>query len=654
LADRITTVRIRCLIPARLGRIYLAVLLATASALLLSGVALAHARLLRSNPEEGAVLSEPPPVVYLWFDEPVAVEFSTVKLLDANAQPVGEAALRSDPSDPTLVIASLPALQTGVYSLIWKVFSNTDSHFTRGTLVFGVGQPPNASTTPQLSTQTEVSIPPVEVALRTLNYATLAVLTGSLIVAGIVLRPSAFNITAQEAVNAARQRLRALGLGSALLALIVGVGWLAWQAANLGRDPVTVLVGTRFSALWLARQISLLFALIALVGISRKWIGAWLTAGLAVVALAVIQALSSHAAGLSAQAALAVAADALHMLAAGAWVGSLFALLAGLLPLLWSSREEAQAVALGGWRRFGIVAAISVGGVASTGLYNAARQVASIDAWIATPYGQLLAGKVVLFLIVGLAGLTNSMLLHPRLAAIIGAVLRRPPGWTPFRRERLPIVLLVEAGLAVFILVASSLLTAAPPARGPEFEPPRPAVKPPTSLTLQADDLLVTVMIRPNKPGLNILSVDALNTRRPLPAEILRVLVRLTYLEQDFGTQTLTLDPEDTETYGLSTSALSLPGAWRVQVAVRRKGMEDSVADFDWQVESLAPAAQPRPVILSNAPIGLVLMVLAVGLAIGTVLAGVGLTLSTPPSASAEAGGSATVERQHPWIDPSN
>jgi copper transport protein len=645
-------VRTGYLIHARLGRVYLAAALAVLAALLARGVVLAHARLLRSNPEEGAVLAEAPPQVYLWFDEPVAVEFSSVRLLDANAQPVGAAALRNDPSDPTLLIAALPGLSSGVYTLYWKVLSNTDSHFTQGTLVFGVGQAVGAAAPRPVAAQ--VSIPPAEAALRTLNYATLALLIGSLIVARVILRPEAFGASARDTVNAARRRLNTLGLGAAALALIVGFGWLAWQVAVLGYGTWSGLPGTRFGVLWLARQISALTVFMALIAARRGWRGAWPGAGLAIAALAIIQALGGHAAGLPRQTALAVAADALHLLAAGAWVGSLFALLVALLPLLWSNWDEAKAVALGGWGRFGIVAVVSVGGVAATGLYNAARQVASVDAWISTLYGQVLAGKVLLFLMVGLAGLTNSMLLHPRLAAIIGAALRRPRGWTPLRRERLPIILLAEAGLAAVILVASSLLTAAPPARGPEFEPPRAVVKPPSSLTLPADDLLVTLAIRPNKPGLNILSVDVLNTRRPAPAEILRVLVRLTYLEEDLGTQTVILDSEDSETYRLSTSLLSLPGAWRAQVAVRRYGLEDSVADFDWQVESLAPAAPPRPVILSNAPLGPALTVLAVGLAIGAVFAGVWLKLSMHPFAASEAVASAANESQPSWIDPSN
>lgn len=594
-----------------------------------AGVASAHARLFRSNPEDGAVLAEAPQEVYLWFNEPVVVEFVSVELLDADAQPVGAIALRGDASDPTLVIASIPTLQTGVYSLTWKVLSNTDNHVTQGTLVFGIGQMAGVPVRPPA--QTEASVPMVEVALRVVNYAALSVLIGSLAIAGLVLRRKGFDPSAHEAINAARRRIWMLSVGAAVFALAIGFGWLAWQSVAAERGPFDLL-RTRFGVLWLARQCSLLILLIILAATHRERLWGQFVASLSVVALAGIEALNSHAAGLPNQTVLGVVVDTVHLLAAGAWVGSLFALLVGLLPLLRSHQEDWRAVALGGWRRFGAVATLSVGVLAATGLYNMARQVASIDAWVATLYGQVLTAKIGVFLMVGLAGLGNSMLLHPRLAAVIGSILRRPVGWRPFHPNRLPILLLTEAGLAVLVFVFTSVLTAAPPARGPEFEPPNLADKTPSSLSQTPGDLLVNLSIRPNKPGLNIISVGAFNTRRPPPAEILRVLVRLTYLEKDLGTQTLVLEPAEQDIYRLSSSAMSLPGAWRAQVVVRRKGMEDSVADFDWRIEPLALAVPPRPVMISNAPIASALTLLAVGLVVCTGLAAIGFRLVRDPS----------------------
>jgi len=595
-------------------KISLALFLAILFALVTYGLALAHARLLRSNPEDGAVLTEPPREVYLWFDEPIAVEFSSVEVFNANAQSVGAGTLRNDPSDPTLVVVSLPEFPEGVYSLNWKMFSNADSHFTRGVFVFGVGQAAVAIPTP--SAQTEISLPPVEVILRALNYATLAAMVGSLLTAGLILRMDSNDSSAREAIASARGRVWWLAITGAALALVVGFGLLAWQTSTLGRGLFDDLLTTRFGRLWLVRQWSLLIFILAAFPAGRDRAWAWIAAVLAALTLAVTQALNSHAAGLPERAILAVLASALHLLTAGAWVGSLFALLISLLPVLGSHRK----IALEGWRRFGLLAVFSMGLMASTGLYNASRQVASVDAWLATVYGQLLTGKTALFLIVGLLGLINSSLLHPRLATVIAAVLRRPAGWTLIQPGRLPLILLAEAGAAILIFFASGLLTAAPPARGPEFDPPQAIERPPSSLTLSADDVLVTLTIRPNKPGLNILVVDAVNTRRPPPAEIARVLVRLKYTGQDLGAQTLILEPETASRYRLSTNTLSLAGAWEAQVVVRRQGMEDSIAGFNWQVESLAPAAPPRPVVISNASIETTLTLLAVGVISLTVL----------------------------------
>lgn len=582
-------------------RPWLAIGLTALLALSTVRLASAHARLLHSNPEDGAVLKEAPREVYLWFDEAVAPEFSALDVLSADGQPVGSGALRGDPTDPTLLVATLPELTDGVYVLSWKVFSDIDSHDTRGTLVVGVRRAFDASARP--ASQVESPPPPLEVALRALNYATLSVLVGGLLVVTLILHPDRFEASLGDAVVAARRRAWRLALIATLMALVVGVAWLMWQANAIDQDPFGIMATTRFGALWLLRQAALSGAGVALLVAwrGRKW--GWGAAGTLIVIVALSQALNSHAAGLIERPALAVVADTLHLLAAGAWVGSMFVLLFGLLPLLRSRRAELVQVALAGWRRFGVLAALSVGALAATGLYSMGRQIASIDAWIGTLYGQVLAGKSGLFIVAGLIGAANSILLHPRLAASLAAVLRRAPGWTPLGLKRLPGLLVAEAALAATVFVVSGALTATSPARGPQFNPPQTRVKPPSSLSLPVDDLLVALAIRPNKPGPNLIEVDALNTRRPPPSEIIRVLVRLRYRERDLGQQTMIAEPGEGGAYRINTDALNLAGDWQVEVVVRRKGIEDSIAIFDWVVESLAPSVPPRAVVISNAPI---------------------------------------------------
>ncbi len=206
----------------------------------------------------------------------------------------------------------------------------------------------------------------------------------------------------------------------AVLGLGAGVGLLLWQAATLaselGRGEPFLAVawdlvaGTRLGALWLARE-ALLLALVVLLLALRRRDAPRLAAVAAVyvVALAFVQALSGHAAAVSPRTGLVVAVAALHLLAAGAWIGGLVAAIVAFWPLRGG---EQLALARASLRRFGILAALSVGVLGVTGLYYAGRQVASLDALLTTLYGQALLAKVGLLRRRGAFGLLNAMLLR--------------------------------------------------------------------------------------------------------------------------------------------------------------------------------------------------------------------------------------------------
>jgi hypothetical protein len=56
-------------------------------------------------------------------------------------------------------------------------------------------------------------------------------------------------------------------------------------------------------------------------------------------------------------------------------------------------------------------------------------------------------------------------------------------------------------------------------------------------------------------------------------------------------------------------------------VVVRRAGLEDSRAAFDWRVEPLTLTAPPRPVVVSNAPLDGLLSWLALGVLVASLAA---------------------------------
>ncbi|MCG3209506.1 MAG: Copper transport protein YcnJ [Anaerolineae bacterium] len=597
--------------------------------LLITGInappAMAHASLIRSEPADSASLTDPPQEVRLWFNESISARFSSAQLLDVNAQPVEITHIQVDPTDPTLMILTLPRLSPGMYSIRWKVLSETDGHFTQGFVVFGVGADTDFSkVTPP---RAEVALPWAEALIRWFNFGGLLALVGSVGVAYLVLGPGSSAAAAIANLHqSARQRVLVLALGCGGLALLVGFGLLLWQIGSLLETlPAGVstwavswqlLSQTRWGFLWLARQ-GVLLAVLWLLHRQHRALAAGtlrfspfaLLLSLLLLALLAIQAFSGHAAALARHATLAVLTDVLHLLAASLWVGGLLALAVGLLPLILR-RDDSVLLIRAGWGPFSRLAVLSVGLLLATGLYNTGRQVASIDALITNVYGQILLGKMGLMLLAGLFGLINSMLLHPGLIAPLARWLRRPPGWTPLPVTRFPALVLAEITVGLAAIFATGLITASPQARAPEYEVSPAEI--PVIANQSVDDMLITFAAKPNRPGQNVFAVRAVSTRRPPPADVLRVILRFTFAGDDLGSTTA-VDAIEIEPglYQAGGRQLSLAGSWQVQVAVRRRGVEDSVAHFNWVV---APPGAARPVVISNRALEPVLTILAASL----------------------------------------
>jgi copper transport protein len=99
--------------------------------------ALAHASLISTQPEDGAVLREPPERFILIFNEPVAP--LRLQLIDRRGQitPLTDIVQHN----MTVIVRPPPGLlDQGTHALSWRVVSS-DGHPVGGTLVFSVGQP---------------------------------------------------------------------------------------------------------------------------------------------------------------------------------------------------------------------------------------------------------------------------------------------------------------------------------------------------------------------------------------------------------------------------------------------------------------------------------------------------------------------------------
>src|SRR5437764_3820523 len=158
----------------------------------------------------------------------------------------------------------------------------------------------------------------------------------------------------------------------------------------------------------------------------------------------------------------ALASDGLDGLAAGIWVGGLLPLALLLKTAATEAGADARPYAVLAARRFSRAALVMIVLLAATGTVLAIIHVGSVAGLVGTSYGRLLLSKLALLaLALAFAALNRSVLLG-RLGGD-GPTVGRPA------MRRLSSFVVVEAILALAILIIVAAMNVTPPAR---HEPP--------------------------------------------------------------------------------------------------------------------------------------------------------------------------------------
>jgi copper transport protein len=585
----------------RLARVTLPRALATVLlALLLLGLAAApasaHAILTGSSPADGATLSTAPESLTLTFDEEVLARAATVTLRAGSGELLGGtgsargALVVVGPEEATAVTVRLPALARGTYAVTWQVQSADDLHTTTGTVVFGIGD----VVAPSGVDRTDPVPAPGASALRWLELLALAVLAGATLVGAIVLPRADLEPLPRRGLDEAVRRIArwaAFGAATASIAVLLDA---ADGPSHLG----TVLSGSTFGRLWLGHEVVLVTATLLCWPIhrpSRSWLRT------AAVAVALGSALATWAGashvGVGIGRPLALLLLVLHLAAGTAWAGSVL-----VLGALVSGRGPHRSILLTRplLRAFGGPAMVCVAAVVVTGTALTGRQVASVDALLTTIFGRILVAKVLLVAVAGLLGL-RTMLRLRRVSATVGSLGHG---------------VRVEALALILVLGAAATLSVGTPARGPAFAPTVQTQQ--AKLAAQVSDLFETLDLAPNRVGESWLRVTVDQTRRPEPAPIEGVSVRLTDPNQHQAPERSLRASEIAHHWELSGVDLSTAGTWHLRLAVHRRGRPDVVWDTDWTVGG-GPLGS-RPPMISDQPWSSVLDGIAVGLAAGTIL----------------------------------
>jgi putative copper export protein/mono/diheme cytochrome c family protein len=299
-------------------------------------------------------------------------------------------------------------------------------------------------------TGTEFTLP----ILRGLHVIALCSLFGTLM-SGAVVIPMPASVSAAASLHARLLRLVRCNL---LIAACSGLLWFTAAAAGIAGALTAsqvlaaipeVALYTHFGHMVLARSV-LLLLLVPLAVLPAPRGPASFAATMLAGATLALQAATSHASAMEGgTGAGLVAAEALHLLAAGAWLG-------GLLPLLLCVRFAPPELAAAALRRFFPLGCAAVATLVLTSVVSALALVGSVPALIGTSYGRVALLKLGLFAtLFGFAAL-NRLVFCTR------------PG-APLRRS-----LMGETGVAVMLLIAAGSLAHLTPGAHEQPEWPFP------------------------------------------------------------------------------------------------------------------------------------------------------------------------------------
>ena len=576
------------------------------------GRAEAHGVQVSSNPAPNSQVAQSPKTITVNFSEAIEPSVSTIQLWDQSAKQVPLPSAEFPTSDHKTMTVSGPSnLPPGIYTVIWRNLSTVDGHTWAGSFPFTVLGPGGA--VPKGAVPKSLFKPPSNGPSSLDSAARWIVLLGSAVMLGgtayvlFIVHPSTRRVSPETGALLRKLSRTVLITTTAIAVFFVLQGSLlqlisqADKLGGLGKAD-DLLRDTRSGHFLIARQGLLAIALLAVFLVSRARSGASQVFALGLLLLASVGvlltlSLVSHSAAASDGSFWTSAVDIFHLLAAALWIGMLVHI--GLAMPRWL--DELKGVprtlfAAESFRRFSLIATVSVVVIMASGVLSALVQfTAWSDLWTSS-YGWSLVAKMALMLpLLAMAGL-NAFYLGRRVEVagmqLAGSALDDPgPASQP--TERLQRILVntvrIEAVLAIMVLVAVAVLT--------QLEPPRAAAQA-QNLTASASSaapvktqsdyiqknaevsgLIMVLRVTPGKIGENQFDIG-LGSEFGGIGEVQDVRLDFVNKAANTGQSRLALPLAGSAKFSAKAANLSLPGDWTITAIIRRLGIDDVRADF--------------------------------------------------------------------------
>jgi copper transport protein len=511
------------------------VALAAVGVFVLPASASAHAVLQSSIPGANSVVESSPPQLVLDYDEAVEASLASIEVFDAERRQIelGEPIAGDDTS---IVVATMPSLDDGLYAVVWRVTS-ADGHVIDGAFSFQVGSGSAGSGNDLIADVTQGA--GGDPALKwTYGIARFLALAGAIVLIGV----GVWSLQGRPELGTLR-RVRLgmwIGAGSLLVGSAAAFGLFGAQAGGgTVADAFSPSVWSDIAGTDTGRALLVRIVLaLVLGGMLAAWTRherAWWQgiAGSAALLTLWTFSKSGHPNSLNPRV-VWIAVDVLHLVAIAAWVGGLIAIF--LAGRAWLAEPEAVRPV----ERYSTTALVAVPIIVATGVAQTLKLAGGLDDVTATTWGRLLLAKVMLVIImVAIGGVSRWLLQHDGAGSIRRTVL-------------------VEAVVGILVVGLAAGMVA---------QPPRPSVPAlPFNENVTASGVIAAVTISPGSVGSNevhILITPPGGSIRPVSD----VTARVALPSAGVPNSPVTLTSEGANHYS-GTITFPEPGDWTLELIV--------------------------------------------------------------------------------------
>ena len=515
---------------------------ATAALLLVltpAGRVAAHAALDLSFPTANSVLESSPPSILLDFDEDIDRSLASIQLFDRTETEIPLGPL-TQVTDESTVQTAVPTLVDGTYVVVWRVAS-ADGHVVDGAFSFQVGtasQPPADDLIERVS----------GAASSTAAVGWLYGVARFLALLGIVVAVGAgvFAIvgTSRELLRSTLWVLR-IAVGALIIGTVGSIGFYGSKAVAGGvsdafsPDVWGEIIGTHVARTLLVRLGFAIVMVVLLVTARHRAQGWWQGAGLASLVLSLVTFSASGHAYAQESALPWMANDAIHLGAAGLWVGGLVLFVSG--GRAWfDNADRAPVVAT-----FSRVSTVAVPVVVLTGVLQTIKIGGGFDVvrdgLTDTGWGRTLLVKVaVVAVAVAIGGVSHWLVRHDGVHGVRRTVV-------------------AEAMIGLTVIGLAAGLVGLPP------EAATPAKT--FSATLAQGDVLADITFTPGSVGGNELHIIVTTPGGNL-SPITDLAARMTPVSGALPTSPVSISVEGANHY---TGRIVLPisGDWTLEILVQ-------------------------------------------------------------------------------------